>query len=106
MCGRKWSRICAVTSVLSGLFLTLLSGLYVVKPFTVDAEIVYYGFPFAWLVASRGKPLVITPWHYRFLQWGFVIDFIVYGVLTSAAVYVYITTSARAKTPKTRRKHF
>lgn len=93
MYGWKWSIIWAITSVLGGLFFTSLSGLHVVKPFTVDAEIVYFGFPLAWLVAGRGKPLVITPWHYRFLPWGFVIDFITYGVLTSAAVYVCITTA-------------
>jgi len=86
--------ISTVAGVIGGLFFTLLSGLYVVKPLVIDAEVIYFGFPLAWFGAGRKGLLVVGPWHYGFIWHGFIIDFIVYGLLTVAAVYLYFRTIA------------
>jgi len=79
----------AFAGVRGGLFLTLLSGLYVVKPLVMDAEIIYFGFPFAWFQAGRGGLFFIGPWHYYFIWQNFIADFMIYGLLISGAVYLY-----------------
>ena len=86
-----WSTIFLVASVFGGLFLTLLSGLNAVKPFIVDAEIVYFGFPLPWLKAIRSTWLPKPPltWSYFFFWQQFIVDFIVYGILAFASVYLY-----------------
>lgn len=71
----------AFAGVSGGLFLTLLSGLYVVKPLVMDAEIIYFGFPFAWFQAGRGGLFFIGPWHYYFIWQNFIADFMIYGLL-------------------------
>ena len=87
----KWSTIFLVASVFGGLFLTLLSGLNAVKPFAVDAEIVYFGFPLAWLEAVRSTWLPKPPlrWNYFFLWQQFIADLTIYGTLAFASVYLY-----------------
>jgi len=60
-----------------------------VKPFVLDADVIYFGFPFAWLGAGRKGLFLIGPWHYYFFLSGFMIDFIIYGLLTASAVYLY-----------------
>lgn len=85
----RFSTILAAASAGGAFLLTLISGLYAVKPFIVDAEIIYYGFPSAWLEAARSGLLKLGPWHYNFLWHGFLIDFILYGLLIAAIVYVY-----------------
>jgi len=84
--------ISAVAGISGGLFLTLLSGLYAVTNYVVDAEMAHFGFPLAWFEASSKGLLVIGPWRYYFLWQGFVVDFIVYGLLVSIAIYLYFTT--------------
>jgi len=99
----RWSIILTVAGISGGLFLTLLSGLYTVKPFVVDAEIIYFGFPFPWLEAARSTWVPKPPlsWQYYFLWQRFIIDFIIYGLLTAAAVYLYfIATTAGRKQNK------
>jgi len=89
----RWSVILTVAGVSGGLFLTLLSGLYTVKPFVMDAEIIYFGFPFPWFKATRstwGRPPLT--WHYFFFWQSFIIDFIIYGLLTTAAISFYLWT--------------
>jgi hypothetical protein len=76
-------------SVSGGLFLSVLSELYVVKPLVLDAEIIYFGFPFAWFEAARKGLLVSGPWVQRFVLQNFVADFIIYGLLVSGAIYLY-----------------
>ena len=83
------SVLMAFAGVCGGLFLTVLSGLYVVKPLVMDADMVYFGFPLAWFEAARGGLLYIGPWHYYFLWQNFIADFIIYGLLVGVAVYLY-----------------
>jgi hypothetical protein len=89
MLGWRMSRILALVSVGGGLLLTFISGLYVVKPFVPDGEMVYFGFPLAWFEAARKGLLVIGPWHHCFLWQGFIIDFLLYGLLIAVATRVY-----------------
>ena len=87
----NWSAILVAVPILTGLFLTLLSGFYAVKPRILDAEIIYFGFPFAWLEAGRSTwaPPPSSSWHYVFIWRHFIIDFTIYGVLVFLAVYFY-----------------
>ena len=85
----KLKEILVLASVCGGFLLTLISGFYVVKPFILDAEMVYYGFPLAWFESARGGLLVIGPWHHYFLWHGFIIDLILYGSLVAIATRVY-----------------
>lgn len=89
----RFHRLPTVLTTFAGvcgeLFLTLLSGLYVVKPLIIDAEIIYFGFPFAWFEAGRGGLFYITPWVYTFVWQNFVADFMIYGLLVSGIAYLY-----------------
>jgi hypothetical protein len=84
----------ALVIIGGGLLLTLISGLYVVEPFTIYSDTFDYGFPLAWFETTRssffklGEPF-IGPLHYYFLWWGFIVDFLLYGLLIAAATYVY-----------------
>jgi hypothetical protein len=89
MFNRRLLVILALTSAGGGLLLTLISGLYTVKPFILDAEIVHFGFPLAWFEATRNGLLMMGPWHYYFLWQSFTIDFLLYGLLIAAAIWVY-----------------
>ena len=82
------SVLMAFAGVSGGLFLTVLSGVYVVKPLVMDAEIVYFGFPFAWFEAGRAGLFFVGPWHYYFVWQNFIADFIIYGLLVSGVVYL------------------
>lgn len=96
MLSRKLSRILAAVSLGGGLFSTFISGLYAVKPFVVDAEIIYFGYPFAWFEASTSGLLKIGPWHYYFIWQGFIADFLLYGSLVAAAAYVYFAFTKKS----------
>ena len=89
MVGWRLSEILPFVSVGIGLLLTFTSGLYIVKPFVVDAEFVYFGFPLPWFEAARSGLVIMGPWHYYFLWHGFIIDFLLYGSLVAAATYFY-----------------
>ena len=88
MSSRRLSTILALVSAGGGLLLTLISGLYIVKPFILDAEIVHFGFPLAWFEATRGGLFVIGPWRYHFLWQSFIVDFLLYGLLIAAVTWV------------------
>ena len=90
------SVLSAFAGVGGGLFLTLLSGLYIVKPLIIDAEMIYFGFPLAWFEAGRGGLLYFGPWVYSFFWQNFVVDFIIYGVLVSGVVCLYFARMRRA----------
>lgn len=93
----RWATVLAFAGICGGLFLTLLSVLYTVKPLVVDAEIMYFGFPFTWLEAGRSTWIPKPPqsWQYNFLWYGFVADFILYGLLSTAITYGYFTSRPR-----------
>jgi hypothetical protein len=88
MLSLKSSRILAVASIGGGIFLTIISGFYSIKPLLMDAEEIYFGFPLSWLEAFRGGLLRLGSWHYYFLWQGFFIDFFFYGLLTAAVTYL------------------
>jgi len=85
----------AFAGVCGGLLLTLLSGLFVVKPLVMDAEIIYFGFPFAWFQAGRGGLFYIGPWHCYFVWQSFVADFVMYGLLISGVVWFCFARTKR-----------
>jgi hypothetical protein len=84
----KLSKILALVSVGGGLLFTFISGLYAVKPFVVDAEMIYFGFPLSWFEAARGGLFVIEPWRYYLLWSGFIVDFLLYGSLVAVITCV------------------
>jgi hypothetical protein len=89
----KLPTILFAASVGGGLFLTFLSGLYVVKPFILDAEELYFGFPLAWLQADRGLWGGVSPWRYSILWQGLILDFLLYGSIgTLATAYLFRVT--------------
>ena len=81
--------------------LTLLSGFTnMYAPWVLDAIIVYSGFPFHWLMASRGffgyPP---GPLHLAILWNWFVVDFAIYGLLAATAIGVYEKTLRHVNKP-------
>jgi hypothetical protein len=99
----RWTIVLTVVGISGGLFLTLLSGLYIVKPLVEDAEIIHFGFPFSWLEATRstwGFPQPSLSWHYSFFWQNFISDFLIYGLLTEVAVYLYFMTITRPRFSK------
>ncbi len=87
----KSSRILAVLSIGGGLALTVVSGLYVVKPLVIDAEEVHFGFPLAWCEGAQGGPLKTTPWTFWFIYQNFIADFLLYGSFIAIATWIYFT---------------
>jgi hypothetical protein len=85
----------ALAGMGGGSFLTALSGLYAVKPLLMDAEMIYFGFPFAWYEAGRKGLLVIGPWVYRFVWQNFAADFVMYGLLASGVAYLCFSRRRR-----------
>jgi len=94
---RKWLTTLAVASVIGGLFFTVLSGLYVVNLPMLDSEVVYFGFPFPWLTASRSAWKGQTSWVYGFLWSRFIVDSVVYGLLVAAAVGIYFKSLSKRR---------
>ena len=84
----KLSKILALVSVGGGLLFTFISGLYAVKPFVVDVEMIYFGFPLSWFEAARGGLFVIGPWRYYLLWSGFIVDFLLYDALVAVITRV------------------
>jgi len=91
-----------VASIAGGLFFTFLSGVYWVRDSQfVGVEIINYGYPFAWFRYLRNtlwmpRPPSPREW-YSFIVLGFVADFIIYGLLTCAAVYILLAAVASHK---------
>jgi hypothetical protein len=92
---RSPSVLATVAGVGGGLVFTALSGLYTVKPMVIDGDVIYFGFPFAWFEAGRKGLLAIGPWVYRFVWQNSVADFIIYGLLASGFVYLYLANRKR-----------
>ena len=93
----KWLATLAVVSVIGGLFFTVLSGLYAVKPLITDAEVVYFGFPFPWLTAWRSAWKGQPSWVYGFLWSRFIVDSAVYGLLAAAALSIYFKSQSKRR---------
>jgi len=92
-----WPLILTVAGIGGGLFLTLLSGLYTEKPFILDAVIIYFGFPCTWFQAGRSTWVPNSRWYYCFFWQGFLVDFMIYGLLTTLAVYFYFRTASSVR---------
>ena len=76
-------------AVFVGILLTFISGACQVRLPLIDAELVNFGFPFAWLQRVRGKPLIMTPWRYRILWSGFILDTLAYSTIVFLASIIY-----------------
>ncbi len=98
---RIWYLIPTVVGIGGGLFLTLLSGLYAVHEPIIDAELMHFGFPFAWLNAGRSTWYKAPhDWVYSIFWPAFLADFTIYGLMSIAAFYFWTRTrSAREVRP-------
>ncbi len=67
----------------------------------IDAEEITYGLPFAYSTASR-TTFVVSPWHYNFMWWFFVIDFLIYWLIISGVTSFYFLVNTRGffKSPR------
>ena len=84
---RKRLGMLVAATIVGGVALTCASGLHQIKPVIMDAQEIYYGFPFVWFKAFRGTWMIVTPWHYK-VQW--------FGLIGDLALYswtVFITCS-------------
>jgi len=98
----KVSTILVVTFIF-----TLLSGLYIVKPLVIDATVLKFGFPFHWLIATRGEfGLPYGPWYFTFVWNWFIVDFAIYGLLVTIGMGIYEKTLKRVSKPKAYRIFF
>lgn len=89
----RWRLLLGI--VIGGLLLTFASTIYQVKPLILDAEETHFGFPFAWLVASRGTWGGYTPWSYH-IQWlGLIDDLVVYSLITTVILYLKFGLTAK-----------
>lgn len=70
-----------LSTIIGGVALTFASGLHQIKPVIMDAQEIYYGFPFVWLKAFRGTWMTVTPWHYN-VQW--------LGLVGDLALYLWV----------------
>ena len=80
-----WSRKKTISvillTVIGGVFFNFASWLYQVRPYVLDAEFVYFGYPFVWLSASRSTFWGSPNWAYE-IQW--------YGAIGNIAIYMWI----------------
>jgi len=87
--------------------LTLVSGLYISYSWWIlDAEFVYFGFPFHWLVAGRSTWLPNTPWRFTFRGDSFFADFLIYGLVATIAMSIYERKLRHMEEPKMYRIFF
>jgi len=86
--------------------LTLLSGLYIVRPLILDAEERQFGFPFQWLIALRSTWSLNMPWHFTFLWNWFIVDFAIYGLPVTMALGIYEKMFKRVSKPNIYRTFF
>jgi hypothetical protein len=77
---RKKTAGVILLAVVGGVFLNFASWFYQVKPYTLDAEFVYSGYPFVWSVASRSVFWGSSGWTYD-IQW--------YGLIGNVALYAW-----------------
>ena len=73
---------------IAAFFLTLVSGLYILRPLTLGTTELRLGFPFHWLVANRIAVLEAS-WNFTFLWSWFIIDLAIYVLLITTAVVIY-----------------
>lgn len=67
----------------------------------VDAEIIYFGFPFPWLEAYRSTWKLQMSWRFLFLWRQFIFDFMIYGLFASTATAISIYFMSLPKRRKT-----
>jgi len=72
---------------IAAFILTLVSGLYIVRPLTLGTIELQLGFPFQWLIANRSS--LLTAWGFTFLWSWFLVDLAIYILLITAAVVIY-----------------
>lgn len=70
--GRKKILVVSILTILGSASLTLVSWFYQVKPYVLDAEYIYYGYPFTWLSASRSTFWGSPEWQYETQLYGLV----------------------------------
>jgi len=90
---RTWYLIPIIAGIGGGMLLTLLSGLCAVHEPIIDAELMHFGFPLAWLNAGRStwsRPP--HNWVYSFFWPAFLADFAVYGLISVAPFYYWTRT--------------
>ncbi len=73
---------------IAAFFLTLVSGLYIVKPLMFGAVELRLGFPAQWLIASRSV-LFEVPWRFTFLWNWFIVDLAIYILVVTTATAIY-----------------
>ena len=82
---RKKTASVILFTVIGGVFLTSATWLYQVSPRVLDAEFVYFGFPFVWLSSSRSVFWGGAEWAYG-IQW--------IGLVGNIAFYMWIIFAA------------
>jgi len=73
------------------LIVTFASYFYYVKPFTVDAEFIYRGWPLCWIIESWSywsQPPY--PYHISFQPMNFLADFIFYAIIFQVPMQLYL----------------
>lgn len=78
---RRKLGVLMVTTIIGGVGLAFASGLHQIRPVIMDAQEIYYGFPFVWLKAFRGTWMTVTPWRYN-IQW--------FGLIGDLALYSWV----------------
>lgn len=76
--GRKKILVVSILTILGGASLTVVSWFYQVKPYVLDAEYIYYGYPFTWLSASRSTFWGSPEWQYETQLYGLVGNIVFY----------------------------
>jgi hypothetical protein len=87
--------------------LTFVSGLYIFSPLVIDATIIHFGFPLPWLEAQRGEfGRPFSPWRLTFQGLWFIVDFVIYGLITTIALSIYEKKLEHISKPKIYRIFF
>jgi hypothetical protein len=84
--GRKKTIGVILLTVVGGVVFSFWSWLYQVRPYVLDAEFVYSGYPFVWLTASRSVFWGSPEWTYDIQWYGFIGNimfymWIIFGVI-------------------------
>jgi hypothetical protein len=78
-----------VSTVLSWI-VTFASYLYYTKPFTVDAEFIYRGWPLCWMTESWSYWSQPPYYHVSFQLVNILIDFVFYAVVFQIPMQLYV----------------
>ena len=88
--GRKRTASIALSTVVGGVFLTFASWFYRFIPYVLDAEFVFFGYPFVWL--SSGRSVFWGSLLGRSTEWTYSIQW--YGLIGNIAFYMWIIFAA------------